>query len=67
MIRVKVIGRRIEREIEWHKGMSVRDVIREMGFNTESAVAKVNGKVVLEDTRVNEGDYVEIIPVVSGG
>lgn len=67
MIRVKVIGRRIEREIEWHKGMSVRDVIREMGFNTESAVAKVNGKVVLEDTGVNEGDYVEIIPVVSGG
>jgi len=67
MIRVRVLGRGIEREVEWQKGMTVADVLREVGFNTESAIAKVNGRVALEEERVNDGDYVEVIPVVSGG
>ena len=66
MINVKVIGRKIEKEIEWQKGMRVADVLRAVGFNTESAIAKVNGKVALEDDPVKDGDYVEVIPVVSG-
>lgn len=67
MIRVRVIGRKIEKEIEWQKGMKVADVLRAVGFNTESAIAKVNGKVALEDDPIKDGDYVEVIPVVSGG
>ncbi len=67
MIRVRVIGRKIEKEIEWQKGMRVADVLRAVGFNTESAIAKVNGKVALEDDPIKDGDYVEVIPVVSGG
>ncbi|NJE84813.1 thiamine biosynthesis protein ThiS [Thermococcus sp. CX2] len=67
MIKVKVIGRGIEKEIEWRKGMKIADVLREMGFNTESAIAKLNGRVALEDENVKDGDYVEVIPVVSGG
>jgi sulfur carrier protein len=67
MIRVKVLGRGIEREVEWKKGMKVSDLLHEIGFNTESAIAKVNGRVALEDENVKDGDYVEVIPVVSGG
>ncbi len=67
MIRVKVLGRGIEKELEWEKGMKVADVLREVGFNTESAIAKLNGRVALEDENVKDGDYVEVIPVVSGG
>ncbi len=67
MIRVKVLGRGIERELEWKKGMKVADVLREIGFNTESAIAKLNGRVALEDENVKNGDYIEVIPVVSGG
>ncbi|ASJ04183.1 MoaD/ThiS family protein [Thermococcus barossii] len=67
MIRVKVLGRGIEREVEWRKGMKVSDLLHEIGFNTESAIAKVNGRVALEDENVKDGDYVEVIPVVSGG
>ncbi|WP_297476864.1 MoaD/ThiS family protein [Thermococcus sp.] len=67
MIKVKVLGRSIEREIEWRKGLTVADILREVGFNTESAIARVNGRVALEDDRVNDGDYVDVIPVVSGG
>ena len=67
MIRVKVLGRGIEKEIEWKKGMKVADVLHEIGFNTESAIAKLNGRVALEDENVKDGDYVEVIPVVSGG
>ncbi len=67
MIKVKVLGRGIEREIEWRKGLTVADVLREVGFNTESAIARVNGRVALEDERVDENASVEVIPVVSGG
>lgn len=67
MIKVKVIGRKIEKEIEWQRSMKVADVLRAVGFNTESAIAKVNGKVALEDDPIKDGDYVEVIPVVSGG
>ncbi|ANF22985.1 MoaD/ThiS family protein [Thermococcus piezophilus] len=67
MIKVKVIGRGIEKETEWRKGMKIADVLREVGFNTESAIAKLNGRVALEDENVKDGDYVEVIPVVSGG
>jgi sulfur carrier protein len=67
MIRVKVLGRGIEREVEWRKGMKVSDLLHEIGFNTESAIAKLNGRVALEDENVKDGDYVEVIPVVSGG
>ncbi len=67
MIKVRVIGRKIERELEYQKGMKVKDVLKAVGFNTESAIAKVNGKVALEDDPINDNDYVEVIPVVSGG
>jgi len=67
MIRVKVLGRGIEREVEWRKRMTVKDLLREVGFNTESAIARVNGRVVLEDEKVEDESEVEVIPVVSGG
>ncbi|WP_054841471.1 MoaD/ThiS family protein [Thermococcus peptonophilus] len=68
MIKVKVLGRGgIEKEIEWQKGVTVADILREVGFNTESAIARVNGKVALEEEKVEDGAYVEVIPVVSGG
>ena len=67
MIKIKVIGRKIEKELEYQKSMKVKDVLKAVGFNTESAIAKVNGKVALEDDSIKDNDYVEVIPVVSGG
>ncbi|MBP1912190.1 MoaD/ThiS family protein [Thermococcus stetteri] len=67
MIKVKVLGRGIEKEIEWQKGVTVADVLRAVGFNTESAIARVNGRVTLEEEKVEDGAYIEVIPVVSGG
>jgi len=67
VIEVKIVGRGVEREVEWRRGMLVKDVLREVGFNTESAIAKVNGRVAIEDEPVKDGDRVEVIPVVSGG
>ena len=67
MIKVKVLGRGIEKEVEWRKGMNVVDILREVGFNTESAIARIDGRVVLEEEKVEDGVTVEVIPVVSGG
>ena len=67
MIKVRVLGRGIEKEVEWRKGMTVADLLREVGFNTESAIARINGRVVLEDEKIEDGIEVEVMPVVSGG
>ncbi|NPA47790.1 MAG: thiamine biosynthesis protein ThiS [Thermococci archaeon] len=67
MIEVRVAGRGIERKLEWSRGMTVKDVLREMGFNTESAIARINGRVALEDDEIEDGSRVDVIPVVSGG
>ncbi|NJE48950.1 MoaD/ThiS family protein [Thermococcus sp. 9N3] len=67
MIKVRVLGRGIEKEVEWRKGITVADILREVGFNTESAIARIDGRVVLEDEKVEDGVTVEVIPVVSGG
>ncbi|AHL21809.1 MoaD/ThiS family protein [Thermococcus nautili] len=67
MIKVRVLGRGIEKEVEWRKGITVADILREVGFNTESAIARIDGRVVLEDEKVEDGVAVEVIPVVSGG
>ncbi len=67
VIHVRILGRGIEKELEWRKGLTVADVLREVGFNTESAIARINGRVVLEDERIEDGTPVEVIPVVSGG
>jgi len=67
MIKVRVLGRGIEKEVEWRNGMKVADLLREVGFNTESAIARINGRVVLEDEKIEDGIEVEVIPVISGG
>lgn len=46
---------------------SIIDLLEELNRNPESVVVKRNGKIVTEEEKVEEGDEVTIIPVVSGG
>lgn len=42
-------------------------MFRVVGFNIESVIVRVNGRVVLEEEKVEDGVYVEVIFVVFGG
>ncbi|MEM3555848.1 MAG: MoaD/ThiS family protein [Candidatus Micrarchaeia archaeon] len=64
-LRVKVNGRYIK--VKLRKGMRVIDVMRELGVNRETHLAKKNGKLVSELEDVSEKDKIGIFGVVYGG
>ncbi|BES82432.1 MoaD/ThiS family protein [Pyrodictium abyssi] len=66
-IRVKVIGSPSEKLVEHREGMTVGDVLRELGLLSSEYVVARNGRVVAEDEPVEDGDEIVLYPVVSGG
>lgn len=59
----------IHRTQEWkvRAGMALRDAILKIGLNPEAVLAVREGTLINEDTRLQEGDTIKIIDVVSGG
>lgn len=66
-VEVKMFGEGEEKEISVPSGYDAHDLLDELGKDLEGHVVKVNGKIVSEDTRLENEDRVETIPVVSGG
>jgi len=64
-VRVKLIPDNKTLDVE--PGSTAGDVLRMLGFSTESGVVLVNGKPVPEDYRLREGDEVAVVRVLSGG
>jgi len=62
---VKLIHRQDEWEIK--AGMTVRDAILKVGLNPEAVLAVRDGQLINEDTKIQDGDVVKLIAVVSGG
>lgn len=54
-------------EMEIPKNSQIIHLLEELDLNPETLVVKLNGKIVPEEEVLNNGDEVEIIPVVSGG
>lgn len=49
------------------KGMNILDLMRQLGVNRETHLAKKNGRLVSELEEVSGKDRVEIFGVVYGG
>jgi thiamine biosynthesis protein ThiS len=59
------------KRLQWHEGLTVREVLDTLGYNFPSVLVRVNGEVVRRkswDTTVipDEAD-VEVRPIVAGG
>jgi sulfur carrier protein len=65
-IKLRLIGRE-EREIKVRKGIRIIDLLRRLKINPETVVVRKNKEVCIEEERIEEGDYIEIISVISGG
>lgn len=64
----KMPGRKAERELQLPVGKTVRDVIEELGLPASQVwVIRVNGEHVNPTRTLNDGDYVELFPLVGGG
>jgi len=63
--KVKLNGKPVR--VMLKKGMSILDVMRQLGVNRETHLAKKNGRLVSELEEVSGKDRVEIFGVVYGG
>lgn len=62
---VKLIHRNQEWEVK--AGMTIRDAILKAGLNPEAVLAVRDGQLINEDTKIQNGDVIKLIAVVSGG
>ena len=46
---------------------TVNDILRELGYNREEVVVRLNGKIVAEEEELSRGDSIEVIRIVTGG
>jgi sulfur carrier protein len=64
---VKVLLRNPRREIEVAGGRSVDRLLDELGLDREAHLVIRNGTLVPGDARLEDGDAIEVRPVISGG
>ncbi|MCX6776597.1 MAG: MoaD/ThiS family protein [Candidatus Micrarchaeota archaeon] len=63
--KVKLNGKPVR--VMLKKGMNILDLMRQLGVNRETHLAKKNGRLVSELEEVSGKDRVEIFGVVYGG
>jgi sulfur carrier protein len=64
---VKVLLRNPKREVAVAGPRSVRDLLGDLGLDREAHLVIRNGTLVPGDERLDDGDVVEVRPVISGG
>ena len=59
------------KQLEWHEGLTVRDVLDTLGYNFPSVLVRLNGTIVRrkdwDSTVVPDEADVEVRPIVAGG
>lgn len=59
------------KRLEWHQGLTVRDVLHTLGYNYPSVLVRVNGAIVRrkvwDSTVVPDEAEIEVRPIVAGG
>jgi len=64
---VKVRLRNPDREVDVAGGRPVRAVLDELGVDPDTVLVIRAGELVTRETRVDDGDELEVRPVISGG
>ncbi len=64
---MKVLLRNPRREIEVPGGRSVDRLLDDLGLSREAHLVIRNGTLVPGDARLDDGDTIEVRPVISGG
>jgi sulfur carrier protein len=64
---VRVLLRNPRREIDVDGGRSVDRLLDDLGLSREAHLVIRNGTLVPGDARLDEGDTIEVRPVISGG
>jgi sulfur carrier protein ThiS len=62
---IKIKYRKQEWELEGE--YTVRQAVEKIGLNLESLLVVRDGELIVEDTRLRDGDEVRLVAVISGG
>ena len=46
---------------------TINDLIKELGLSAQTVVAKQNGEIAIEDTKINDGDEIRLVQIIDGG
>src|SRR5204862_7819951 len=65
--RVRVRLRNPDRELEVAGSRTVRDVLSELGIDPDTVLVIRAGTLVTREGRLEDGDEIEVRPVISGG
>ena len=55
-----------ERELKSEE-YTISDLIKELGLSAQTVVAKQNGELAIEETRINDGDEIRLVQIIYGG
>jgi len=55
-----------ERQLNGEK-YTINDLIKELGLSAQTVVAKQNGELAIEDTKINDGDEIRLVQIIYGG
>jgi sulfur carrier protein ThiS len=62
---IKLKYRKQEWELEGK--LTVRQAVERVGLNPESVLAVRDGELITEDVRLQDGDEIRLVAVISGG
>ena len=66
-ISIKVPEQEKEQSIEIAQGCSIQDALTQAGINIETYLIKLNNELSMELETLKDGDYIELIKIISGG
>ncbi|WP_405265369.1 MoaD/ThiS family protein [Methanobrevibacter sp.] len=55
-----------ERELKSEE-YTISDLIKELDLSAQTVVAKQNGELAIEETRINDGDEIKLVQIIYGG
>lgn len=67
VITVKLTPKKEVKKLEWKKGLTVEDILRESKWTSSSVRTLVDGVPVSKDRKLKDGDELVLIPIVGGG
>ena len=66
-VTVKQVGKKHKRELRLSPRATIADLLKELGHSRETIAVRRNGKIVVEEERLADGDLIEILTIVTGG
>lgn len=67
MVTVKLTEHKEVKKVKWKEGLTVGDILEDSRWTATSISTFVNGIAASEDTKLNDGDELILVPLVGGG